>query len=87
MFADTKRPITMDDDVTELQHDIDTTHCWTWGMKLNTDKCKELSIRKAHTIQQQHSPSYTMNNKILCTTDNMFDSGVTVDTKLTWQHT
>ena len=80
------RHIITNNDIQILQQDINTLLNWSidWGLKFNSDKCMVLSAKRSHSVDNMDPPTYTMADKLLHTTKDIQDLGVTVDDGLTW---
>ena len=69
-----------------LIHDLDRVSKWCdlWGMKLNASKTKFMIVSRSRTMHRQ-SPSLTTGGTVLKESDNLIISGVTFDSKMTFE--
>jgi hypothetical protein len=86
LFADDcllYHPITNVDHTIILQNDLDTLTKWatTWQMTFNIDKCR---IMHMHTNKSPVIQQYTLNGKIINTTDHHPYLGIELSSNLTW---
>ena len=58
--------------------------CDLWGMKLNASKTKTIIVSRSRTMHPQ-SPPLTIGGTVLKESDDLVISGVTFDSKMTFE--
>jgi len=92
LFADDAKiykVISCKDDCELLNNSCQLVYEWStqWGMNINVDKCKVLSVAKNKLIEQSFNYGFSSNGIVLSLerVDNMRDLGVVMDTELSFK--